>query len=296
MNKSRLRVLLVEDNPGDARLVRELVAEASGRPFDLEVADCLSGCLARVAQGDVDAVLLDLGLPDSQGLDTFLRVRAEAPEIPIVALTGLDDETVALQAVREGAQDYLVKGAVASALLVRSIRYAVERQRMNQAVQASEARLRRIIEVNADAVLVISRDGTVQFANPAAERLFDNKKQELVGRRLGFPLVPEGTSEIDVVQSPGRVVPAEARVAAMEWEGQNAYLVSLRDVTQRRRAEETLRQSETHYREVLELFPAVEYRCSIDRVSAVHHVSPHVETVLGFKSGELMADLDLWRR
>ena len=105
------RVLLVEDNPGDARLIREMLREAESDGLSIEWVSRLSDGLERLAGGEVDLVLLDLGLPDSRGLDTFFKAYSQAPDVPFVLLTGLDDETLALTAVRQGAQNYLVKGA-----------------------------------------------------------------------------------------------------------------------------------------------------------------------------------------
>ena len=124
-----VKVLLVDNNPGDVCMVREMLAEVNGDAFSLECAEQLSTGLARLAKGGIDMVFLDLSLPDSRGLDTFSRTYAQAPQVPIIVLTGLDDEQVAVQAVRKGAQDYLVKGHVDSNLLVRAMHYAVERKR-----------------------------------------------------------------------------------------------------------------------------------------------------------------------
>jgi DNA-binding response OmpR family regulator len=132
MDDKTISVLLIEDNPGDARLIREMLAEARGMCFDLECADRLSTGLERLAEGDMDVLLIDLGLPDSQGLDSLVRVQAQAPEVPIVVLSGLDDETLAVQAVEAGAQDYLVKGQVDSNPLARALRYAIERKRIEE--------------------------------------------------------------------------------------------------------------------------------------------------------------------
>lgn len=142
-----IKVLLVEDNPGDARLIREMLNEVREVTFDVQRADRLSTSLERLAQGDIDVVLLDLSLPDSQGLETFARVYAQAPEVPVVLLTGLDDADLAVRAVREGAQDYLVKGQLDSGLLARAIRYAIERHR------AQVERLLRARRVRAGKVL-----------------------------------------------------------------------------------------------------------------------------------------------
>jgi DNA-binding response OmpR family regulator len=129
MKNEHIRVLLVEDNPGDARLIQEMLREATSTPFELECADRLSSGLEHLTHEGIDVVLLDLGLPDSQGIDTLAKMRAEAPDIPVVVLTGLEDETLAVKAVQQGAQDYLGKGQLDNRLLVRSIRYAIERQR-----------------------------------------------------------------------------------------------------------------------------------------------------------------------
>jgi Flp pilus assembly CpaE family ATPase len=127
MASQAISVLLIEDNPGDARLVRELLKDAPSAQFQVTDAQRLSDGIARLAQAHFDIVLLDLRLPDSQGLDTFTRLHGQAPDMPIVVMTGLQDETIAVRAVQQGAQDYLVKGQVQSEQLSRAIRYAVAR-------------------------------------------------------------------------------------------------------------------------------------------------------------------------
>jgi signal transduction histidine kinase len=139
-----IRVLLIEDNPGDAFLLESLLAEASPRGFQVECAGRLGDGQARLAKGDVNLVLLDLTLPDSRGLDTFVRLNAAFPNLPIVLLTGLSDEELAIRAVHAGAQDYLVKGEVAGPLLVRALRYAIERKQAAVALARSNQRLQQL--------------------------------------------------------------------------------------------------------------------------------------------------------
>jgi signal transduction histidine kinase/DNA-binding response OmpR family regulator len=131
-----IRILLVEDNPGDVRLLQESLGEGDGAGFELEVVDRLSAGLERLAKGGIDLVLLDLGLSDCRGLETLVRARAAASYLPLIVLTTLDDEAVAVQAVQRGAQDYLVKGQIESRLLTRAIRYAIERKRAEETLQA----------------------------------------------------------------------------------------------------------------------------------------------------------------
>lgn len=144
-------VLLVEDNPGDARFIQLMLSEAGAGLFRLEQVERLEHGLERLAEGGVGIVLLDLFLPDSHGLETFSRLHAAAPELPIIVLSGLDDTTVAVQAVHEGAQDFLVKGHVEGQLLARSMRYAIERKRMSsQLTRYTEELRNRNAQLQAD--------------------------------------------------------------------------------------------------------------------------------------------------
>jgi diguanylate cyclase (GGDEF)-like protein len=121
-------VLLIEDNAGDARLIREMLGEDPDAPFTLHCAERLSLGLEHLAAGETALVLLDLSLPDSFGLETFAKVYAHSPTVPIIVLTGNDDRMLALSAVKGGAQDYLVKGRLDRELLVRAMHYSIERK------------------------------------------------------------------------------------------------------------------------------------------------------------------------
>jgi len=125
-----VEILLVEDNPSDVLMLREVLAEAQAVSFQVTHVERLSAALQQLAAQRFDVVLLDLSLPDSLGLDTFAAMRAQAPHVPIVVLTALDDEALAVQAVQAGAQDYLVKGQPEGVLLMRALRYAIERHQM----------------------------------------------------------------------------------------------------------------------------------------------------------------------
>ncbi|MBI2191245.1 MAG: response regulator [Planctomycetes bacterium] len=172
MSTSAIKTLLIEDNAGDARLMAETLAEVRDVRFDMKCVGRLSEGLDRLASEEVDVVLLDLFLPDGQGIDTFLRAHRQAPEVPIVVLTGYDDENMAVQAMHEGAQDYLVKGRLDRNLLLRSIRYAMERnqmlERLNQSVreraaqaaelERSNERLQELDRMKSEFVSVVSHE------------------------------------------------------------------------------------------------------------------------------------------
>jgi signal transduction histidine kinase len=141
-----LTVLLVEDNLGDVRLIQKMLSQIGPVPFSLEIANSLAAALARLRAGGIDVLLLDLGLPDSSGVSTFTSVHAHAPTLPIIVLTGLGDESIALKVMKQGAQDYMVKGQVDGHLIWRTIRYAMERQRGRRELVLSETRVRQLNE------------------------------------------------------------------------------------------------------------------------------------------------------
>jgi diguanylate cyclase (GGDEF)-like protein len=134
--KDAINVLLVEDNPADIYLVRRILADSLDFPASIEAVGRLSTAVERLRENDVDLVLLDLSLPDSSGLETFRQLALGRRAVPVVVLSGYDDERTALEAVRVGAQDYLVKGKFNSALLGRTLRYAIERHRLQTELHA----------------------------------------------------------------------------------------------------------------------------------------------------------------
>lgn len=132
-----VRLLAIDDNPRDTRLLEIALAEVAGLRWTLEKASDLSSGLARLGRGGVDLVFLDLGLPDSQGLDTLDVLQRRHGDVPVVVLTGLADEALASEAARRGAQDYLVKGHMTGQLLQRVVRYSVERHRLLAELRAA---------------------------------------------------------------------------------------------------------------------------------------------------------------
>lgn len=139
-----MRLLLIEDNEDDACLIREALAERAGNGIELEWADRLEAGLARLGEGAFDAVLLDLSLPGSQGLHTFELAHGRMPDVPIVVLSGFEDERTAVQAVQRGAQDYVVKRGLDADQLVRALRYAIERARTELRLRQAAERLRAL--------------------------------------------------------------------------------------------------------------------------------------------------------
>jgi signal transduction histidine kinase len=146
MNTPALRVLLVEDSASDAVLLQEALAEGGSGRLEVTHVDTWVAAGGRLAQEDFDVLLLDLSLPDSAGRETFLRARKAAPHLPIVVMTGIADEAVALDAMRHGIQDYLVKGQADGHQVARAIRYALERSRVEEALRETQAALKEANE------------------------------------------------------------------------------------------------------------------------------------------------------
>jgi PAS domain S-box-containing protein/diguanylate cyclase (GGDEF)-like protein len=374
-NSEIIRVLLIEDSPGYAEIVKIMLDKIADARFDVVCARRLSEGLECLSTGEIDVVLLDLKLPDSQGIGTFDRVYAQAPRVPVIVLTVTDNDAMAVGAVKKGAQDYLIKDQVDVKLLVQAIRYAIERKRVEEDLKetniflrnildssssisiisndlegkilfwntgaenmfgykaeevvgrckadilypeddeetqrtiggirsfivsnkqeiscevrevtkdghtlwinltctprldenghvigilgigeditvrkwteeawiSSEARLRTIIQHDVDAIIIVDGKGIMRFINPAAEILFGRKREDLEGKSFGFPVVPGEKAEIDIVRKGGGRAVAEMRTVETEWDKEPAYLVSIRDITERKRMEEELRQSE----------------------------------------------------
>lgn len=260
---NNLSVLVVEDSLIQLQVMRVTLM---GKGFKVECAETLSSAQDRLKKRGVDVVMLDLSLPDSSGLDTLIKVHDSAPHVPIIVLTSTEDEVLAVDALKHGAQDYLVKGQADGTLIIRSVRYAVERQRAREALRESEERMRLLIEGVTDyAIFMVDTEGLVQTWNAGAERITGYKSEEILGKHIGC-FYPPG----DVRQGlPQATLKAAADRGHYEDEGWRlrkdgsrfwANVVNrplfntdgtlrgfsrvARDLTERKLAEETLRQKE----------------------------------------------------
>ena len=182
--KSITRLLLIEDNPGDARLLREMLNEQGSHNIEFTHVECMSEAEKHLAECEVDIILLDLGLPDAQGLEAVRRAHAAAPRVPLVVLTALDDESLAAQALQEGAQEHLIKGQVDTRGLTRALRYAVERKIMEEALFVETERAQVTLNSIGDAVACTNISGHLTFLNIVAERMTGWSWQEAEGRPM----------------------------------------------------------------------------------------------------------------
>ena len=185
MIKKSLRLLLVEDNPGDARLLREMLNEASAHRTELRQAGSMYEAEKELRERAFDVVLLDLGLPDAQGLEAVRRACAVASRVPLVVLTGLDDESLATRALQEGAQDYLIKGQIETRGLLRALRYAIERKAMEEALFVVNERAQVTLNCIGDAVVCTDITGNITFINMVGEKMTGWPSEEAAGRPMG---------------------------------------------------------------------------------------------------------------
>lgn len=253
-----IRVLLIEDNPGDARLIQEMLRNASNVNLRFDHASTLREGLDYIGNPEkpLDAVLLDLGLPDSQGFETFTKFQENAEAFTIIILSGLNDVDMALNAVRSGAQDYLVKGQINGDLLLRSIRHAIEREEAEKQLVESRERYQSLVDMMPDAIIVHS-DGKIVFANPAAVKLIRPKNaDDLLGMNPLDLVHPEyravvedriqlrekeGTSlpalEEKFIRMDGKVIDVEVTGTPFVFEDKPATQLIIRDITDRKERE-----------------------------------------------------------
>jgi len=282
MRPEPVKVLLVEDNPGDLRLIKEMLHYRND--IVLDIAGRLDEGLTRLADHKTDAILLDLGLPDSQGLATLARVYDKFPEIPIVVLTGYGDEQLALEAVKRGAQDYLVKGEVTEKLLFRSLRYAMDRRKISAELEDSRAGFTNIVEKSSDGMFVLNAQGSLLYANPAAITFFRGNPN--VAQHLPLAAETNEMIELEIVRPCGELGTAEVRLEPTEWNGQPAYLAMTRDITERKRAEEALRHSEENLRAIFDVAQDVVF--IKDGSLSYVHVNPAAATIFGVPSEDIV--------
>lgn len=189
-------ILLVEDEPADARIIQTVLA-GNSMQYPVVHVERLSEALTRLTQQEFAVVLLDLSLPDSSGFDTIRPILTQVPHVPIIVLTGLDDEEMAIKAVQEGAQDYLVKGQMVVSAFMRTIHYAIERHRLRHELRASESRARDLFENASDAIVSFTTEGIVNDVNRGLASLLGWSRQELVGQHFRRILTPVAAAQME---------------------------------------------------------------------------------------------------
>jgi PAS domain S-box-containing protein len=269
MPAERLNALLVEDDDDFATLLRTELGLAPDVSIAVERARTLNDAVRSVRAGPFDAVVLDLGLPDSAGLDTLEQMQAAAAGVPILVLTGRDDEATAVAAMQAGAQDYLVKGTIDTQLLVRALRYACERAQFRRQLSEREARFRALVDHSHETITLIDTDLVCTYVSRAVASATGYSPEDFVGRRVDSFAHPDDVPAIRAaiaraIEEPGRARSLEYRfihrdgsvrfgeviiVNHLETPGVWSIVGNHRDVTQRKLAEQALTATQDRLRQ-----------------------------------------------
>jgi len=225
------RILLVEDNPGDADLARERLAEADSPAFDVCHAMTLAAAIESLAERPSDAIILDLGLPDSRGIETVSRLKVASRDIPIIVVSGYVDENLRALAIAEGAEDVFTKDESNSRLFWRSVLQIIEHRRVQH------RQLQTLLDATPDAILVVDRLATIRYVNRAALVLFERSREELLGDQLDLAMSSGELTEIVVPRADGECVCEMHVVPLQAWHDDSTSLVVIRDITERKQAE-----------------------------------------------------------
>jgi diguanylate cyclase (GGDEF)-like protein/PAS domain S-box-containing protein/putative nucleotidyltransferase with HDIG domain len=293
-----LRVLFISG--GDTEPEGEWLEAARCSGIAVTVTPPSRTALVGAAAQQVDAIVLDLSTAEERIAGRLDEVRQYCPRIAVVVLVDCTrGESAGLRALRAGAQDYLVRGTFDAASLRRTVRTAVERwrvflelERRNEEFQASEARLLSVITHNSDGILVIDAGARVRFMNPAAEQLFGVGAGAMLGCAFDYPLEPRGSRELELRRADGKRVVVDMRVVQTEWESTRAFLVSMRDITARKLAEESLRESEERY--ALAVSGSKDGLWDWDLVSGTVYYSSRWKAMLGYEESEIGEGPDEW--
>jgi sigma-B regulation protein RsbU (phosphoserine phosphatase) len=277
MSQDKLRVLLIEHDPGFARCVGEMLGQARDIAADVLPAADLKQGLSALAGNHFDLVVLDMSVPDGAGLANVGVIRDRAPQLPIIVAGDSDDETVALEAVHSGAHDYLVKRQLTPSWLERSIRYAIERHRIDRALLEAEEKYHSVFDHLMEGIFQTTPDGRYLMANAALARIYGyNSPEELmqemtdIGKRL-YVEESRRNEFVRLVQENDLITGFESQVFRKDgtviWISENCRAVrdakgrmlyyegTVEDTTQRRQAEEKLRHSEALYHSLVETLP-----------------------------------------
>jgi PAS domain S-box-containing protein len=308
MTEKKTRVLLVEDNPGDVRLIEEMIKTAGANLYELAVVGTLDSALGRLREEVFDAVLLDLSLPDSSGLATMKSIQGNAPHIALVVITGLNDDAVALEALKIGAEDFFVKGKFDGSNLIRSLKYAIERKKAEHKLREAEERLNLALETNNTGVWELNLLDHTAFRTIIHDNIFgyETLLPSWTYEMFLEHVLPEDRPEVDRRFS-------EAVAARSDWnfeclirrtdgevrwimakgchiqtsKGEAEHMLGIvQDITERKRAQESLRASEKQYRLLADHVHDVIF--VLDMNLNYIYVSPSIKALRGYEPEEVM--------
>jgi diguanylate cyclase (GGDEF)-like protein/PAS domain S-box-containing protein len=258
MTAKKLHILLIEDNPGDVRLIQEMLGKVRNE-YSIEHAGTLAEGIGKLGKGLFDVTLLDMNLPDSSGLESIPEVKKVSPKMPIVMLTGLDDEETAISALQLGIQDYLIKDRIDRTLLLRSLRYAIERKRIMDELAESEEKYKNLVDNALVGVYKSNLKGELLFVNNALVKILDyGSPEELIssGTQPIYKTMEDRRILLEDLKKNGRVSNYEIEAVTKSGKTRNLLLSGtitgdilsgmIIDITERKRMEETIKHQAYH--------------------------------------------------
>lgn len=246
-NKETIKVSIIEDNTEFAKLLKKMLDSETAYTFDVSLNHTLDSGIKQITKNPTDVILLDINLPDSNGIETLNNVYSNAGNTPIIVITGETNENLVSEGVNLGIQDFLIKGEVGKKKLVRSIIIAIERFKVfrnkfiSTQFNSDEEYFQKIIKNSADAMLVLDKNGYVLFSNEAAKELFSKNDEELNGKNFSLPSDSELASEIEILDKDNEKLIFEMRTTEIELLGETVFITSFRDITDRKELENKLR-------------------------------------------------------
>lgn len=286
-----IKILLIEDNRADTQLLKQFFAKLGKKKIELITVERLQNGLNYLQQNNnFDIILLDLSLPDGWGLENLAKIQQVTAEIPVIILTGVDDEEHALAALRAGAQDYIVKSQLFGSLLLRAINYAIERKQIIEKFRQSEARYRGVVEDQTELICRFTPDGTITFVNEAYCRYFAQSVEQLLGQNIKLAIAREDWFALeahlnnlsreqptDTIEF--RVLGADGEIYWQQWHNRAIFNGSKiveyqavgRDITERKQAERekarliaSLHESEERFRTLANTAPVLMWMTDAD--------------------------------
>jgi len=242
-----IRILLIEDDEADIELLDAYLGEVNGFKYELFPVNAIEKVKAELLKAEFTIVIMDLGLKLTRGIETYRALKALDIELPVIIVTGLDDEQVGLKAINENAQDYLVKGKFDGQKVVQVIRYAIARFQIEKQLQQSEERSRILINENVDGIVVLGKNNEIRFFNPSASKYLslDDRSYNTI---FNQPINNHKDIKLEIKNSADEVCFLEGKSVTIYWEGELAKLVTLRDVSNIHNMEESIRNSNTELR------------------------------------------------
>ena len=301
--QNRVSILLIEDNSGDVELITRMIKSNPALPAEIVHADRLSTAKTLMAERKFDIILLDLGLPDSQGFETIKKI--DSSDVPIIVLTGLANEALGIEAVHSGTEDFLVKGEITGKILIKSIEYAIERHTIKKMLRLSEEKYQALAENTGDIIFSLNMAGVFTYISPQING-YGFLADEIIGKSFRTIIHPE---DIDRVENElSRDLEIGAQFHSMfrvpdKWENVNWFDEKgtirvdqygntigiygvLRDITDRKRAEEALAESESFNRGLVENLP--DYIIVYGEDTEILYVNPAIVKALGYSAEKLI--------